>query len=327
MDIFILSDGKETGPFSEETAQTLLNQGTVSTTDLAWRTGMDDWAPLREILPLPSDPPTATDQSGQSDPEPATAKQRAFLEYLAISIPGHLSKEHASVLLNDAMDNPAFAQRIGKWSVERLRLHPDLFAAEVHARKENRANHFFEVCQTEGSQFFTRITKAHCQVLVAFLDAKFPAWDSRMEDAATNFFFPAIAEKFPQLIERPWRGRFHYVEEPGTEPIRRATTSRIRKPHSSPLEAVALGFTIGVAILGALYFGQRMIPHWMGRQSAEKEPSEYSSPAPSSPPGATSTGHPKPAEHSAKEKMNDTSRKNAPVEEKGGASSATPAHL
>jgi hypothetical protein len=348
MDIFILSDGKEIGPFGEETARTLLKQGSVDATDLAWRTGMVDWAPLGEMLPVGnesalSDPSgetpagSATPPSADGAPaavkaeiEPATAKQKAFLGYLSIGIPEDLSKEQASSLLNDAMEDPASAERIGRWSAERLRLHPDLFAAEIHARKENRANHFFEICQTEGSQFFTRITKAHCQVLVSFLDARFPTWDSRMEDAATNFFFPAIAEKFPQLIERQWRGHFHYVEEPGTEPIRKAPTSRIKKRLTTPLEAVVRGFAIGAAVLAALYFGHRMIPRWRGHHPAEKAQSENSAPPSDPPPAVTSTGRPElplpsvPDSPAPKKTRDATATQKTAVENNAAASPASP---
>ena len=50
MDIHILHGGIEIGPFSEVTAQTLLKQGSVLVTDLAWSPGMPDWVPLVNLL-------------------------------------------------------------------------------------------------------------------------------------------------------------------------------------------------------------------------------------------------------------------------------------
>ena len=50
MDIYILRDGEEIGPFGKETTQTLLTQGSVAENDLAWRPGMPDWVPLNEIF-------------------------------------------------------------------------------------------------------------------------------------------------------------------------------------------------------------------------------------------------------------------------------------
>ena len=39
MDIYILRDGKEIGPFSEETTKTLLGQGSINDGDYAWHPG------------------------------------------------------------------------------------------------------------------------------------------------------------------------------------------------------------------------------------------------------------------------------------------------
>ena len=296
MDIFILSNGKEIGPFSAETAQTLIGEGTVAGSDLAWASGMEDWAPLDDVLALAgkADVSDVSDRSDSSDPsgqapvpapaahEPATAKQKAFLGYLAIDVPENLTKEQASTLVNGANEDPALVEQIGTWSADRLQLHPDLFVAEIHERKEDRASHFFEVCQTEGAQYFTRITKAHCQVLVGFLDAKFPTWDSHMVDAATNYFFPAIAEKFPQLVERQWKNRFHYVEAPGHGLA--ASAARFKKRPITALEAILRGLALGAAVLAVLYFGQRMVPRRTDPVS-EKATSGNAS-APSYPPGS-----------------------------------------
>ena len=289
MDIYILRDGEEIGPFGKETTQTLLSQGSVAENDLAWRPGMPDWVPLSEIFkswvdnlhasvdePNPPGASSPVADSANIQEEAATPKQRAFLTYLGIEIADTLTKQKAAVLLNDAMEDPALAPRVGKWNEERLRLHPDLFAAEISARRENRANHFFDVCQTEGAEYFPKITKAHCQVLVGFLDVKFPAWDARMENAAKDYFYPAIAEKFPQLIDRQWRGRFHYAEASNAapEPSRRQAprpTRGISKKAVSPVVAVVRGLVAGAVILAALYLGQRLIPPWFAKRSAENK--------------------------------------------------------
>ena len=43
MDIYILRDGKEIGPLSEETTQTMLKDGSIVMGDFAWCPGMSDW--------------------------------------------------------------------------------------------------------------------------------------------------------------------------------------------------------------------------------------------------------------------------------------------
>jgi hypothetical protein len=262
MDIYILRDGQETGPFSEETARTLLQQGDVAESDLAWRAGMVDWVPLSEVLGAPSAPvaiaePPSKEPAGKS--EPATPKQRAFLSYFSIAIPSELTRDQAALLVNDAMEDGKNAERLTHWNEERLRLHPELFAADIQAKKENRANHFFELCQTTGTEYFTGITKAHCQVLVGFLDVKFPHWDARDAEAAEHYFFPAVAEKFPQLVNKQWRGRLHYAEGPkvSAEAARKSSTSKLQQKATSPLVAISRGVVLGFVVLGALYLAHR----------------------------------------------------------------------
>ena len=212
MDIYILRDGKEIGPFSEETTQTLLKQGSVVIGDLAWCPGMAKWVPLHDVLyPPPPPPQTPPPHPASEEParkldlpkgEPATAKQKALLSYLGIGFSSEMTKDHASILVNDAMEEPKHTGRLAQWNKERFTLHPDLFASEINERKENRATHFFDLCQGEGAEYFTKLTKAHTQVLIGYLDVKFPNWDAKEDEAAWNYFYPAIAEKFPQLVNK-----------------------------------------------------------------------------------------------------------------------------
>jgi hypothetical protein len=51
-------------------------------------------------------------------------------------------------------------------------------------------------------------------VLVGYLDVKFPNWDARGSESTWNYFFPAIAEKFPQLVNKAWRGRLQFPDGP-----------------------------------------------------------------------------------------------------------------
>jgi len=258
MDIYILRDGQQTGPFSLETTKTLLQQGAAAAGDLAWRPGMPKWVPLKELLSTFPDRERAEVKPGETPaekPEPVTPKQKALLDYLGIVFPADLTKDHAAVLVNDAMEDPKNATRLGQWNEDRLRLHPDLFAAESQAKKENRANHFFELCQTIGADYFEGITKAHCQVLVGFLDVKFPHWDAREAEAADHYFFPAVAEKFPQLVQKQWRGRLQYADgqKVAAEIRHKSPTTKLTKPSGGPFVAILRGVVIGGVILGVLY--------------------------------------------------------------------------
>jgi len=262
MDIYILRDGKEIGPFSEETTQSLLKQGSVLINDLAWQPGMPQWIPLHSVLypppgassAKPPPPPNAALESAAA--EPATERQKAFLSYMAIHFPPDATKAQAALLVNEAMENPNDPGRVSRWNEDRLRLHPDLFAPEIRARKENRASHFFEMVEMKGSGYFNNVTKAHCQVLVGYLDVQYPNWDARGDDAVFNYFFPAIAEKFPQLVTKEGKGRFKYPHGPkvAAELSRHARTPHV-KAHRSPLASVARAIGFGVGFLLVVFAG------------------------------------------------------------------------
>ncbi len=288
MEIYIIRDGKQIGPFSKETTSRLLTQGSVLPRDLAWQAGMIQWLPLEAVLvpasdhnggvsagadatftvhvrpPLPgaslaippAPPISAGSPSKEASPagpglEPATARQKAFLKYIGIEFPPELTHSQAILLVNETMENPKDASRLGRWNEERLRLHPDLYAAELLAKKEGRPNRFFEMAEKEGSDCFRDLTKAHCQVLVGYLDVKFPNWDADEKEGIWSYFFPAIAEKFPDLVAKEWRGKLKYPSGPrvSTELKRRTGPTKLPTLRSSPLSALLQGIGIGAAVL------------------------------------------------------------------------------
>ncbi len=264
MDIYILRDGKETGPFSEETTQSLLKQGAVLINDLAWQPGMANWIPLVQVLypaaaaPTGGNPPPPPIPSQKADP--ATPKQKAFLSYVGTNFASNLTKDQAAILMTEAMESTSLHRRVTQWNDDRLKLHPDLFAAEIQSKKDNRANRFFEICQIEGSDHFTGVSKAHCQVLVGYLDVRFPNWDANETDASWNYFFPAVAEKFPQLVNKQWRGKLKYPDGPkvAAELVRRQPTAKV-SAGGFPAVALVRGIVFGLGILLVLYIGQQVL--------------------------------------------------------------------
>jgi len=52
MEIYILREGQETGPFSEESMHQMLKDGAVAMNDLAWPPGMQGWTPVQSV-PFP----------------------------------------------------------------------------------------------------------------------------------------------------------------------------------------------------------------------------------------------------------------------------------
>jgi hypothetical protein len=267
MDIYILRHQKQLGPFSDDAAHTLLRQGTISMDHLAWRPGLAEWQPLSVVLNVASGPsPDGHDQPppvpSPSAAEPATPQQLALLTYLGIPFLGGLSRHAAEDLVAEASDEPRYSPLLARWNQERLRLHPELFAEEIKAKKADRVQYYLECCQTEGAEYFSDVTKAHCQVLVAFLDVKFPRWDARETGAMEAYFFPAIAEKFPQLVNKAWRGKFHYLDGTSAGGVtRKSPTSRLVRRPVSPVAAISRGIVIGLVILAALYGIHRAIHH------------------------------------------------------------------
>ena len=310
MDIYILRSGKEIGPLSEVTVQTLLKQGSILLNDPAWRPGMAQWSPLHSVLypaaspahaqrpPVPdalvsagSIPPASSlqlvstgpvpqtrvmshatglpDVAGAVSVVPASAKQKAFLSFMGIAFPPDLTKEQAAALTQEATQDPKEPQRLALWNAGRLRLHPDLFADEIQAKKDNRASVFLQVIQTEGAEFFSKVTKAHCQVLVGALDVRFPNWDAGdPEKAAWRYVFPALAEKFPQLVAVSAKGKFRFPGQPSVVPqqgvkVRMPTPKAT--PKRNPIGAAFRGLIWGGVILAGLYFSQDHLQPWKER--------------------------------------------------------------
>ncbi|MEO7318975.1 MAG: GYF domain-containing protein [Chthoniobacteraceae bacterium] len=281
MDIYLLRDGKEFGPFSEETTQSFLKQGTLVMDDLAWTPGLPAWSPLVQVLypgrspveqkyEIHSEPPVVFQREQPVEAEavreeilagePPTAKQKAFLNYMGIPFPTGTTKEAAAILVNEAMEDPKLNARVLHWNDDRLRLHPDLFAAEAQAKKEDRANRYFDICRHEGADILVDVTKAHCQVLVGYLDVNFPNWDAHESDAPRAYFFPAVAEKFPQCVRKEWRDKLKYSSGPriAADFGKRTPSTRLHTG-PSPLGALIRGAVFGLALLLLLYVGVQML--------------------------------------------------------------------
>lgn len=269
MDIQIVHNGVQMGPFTEETAHAMLKSGSVLVNDLAWRPGLPDWVPLMNLLypaavtPAPPVSAAKTETPAPEPREPATAKQKTFLTYMHIGFAPEITREDASRLVNDTMENPKDAARLARWNEERLQLHPELFAAELQTKKENRPQRFLEICHAEGAPFFEKVTKAHCQVLVSHLDVRSPNWDTHEPDAIWKYFFPAMAEKFPPLVTPEGAAKFKRTDHAAPAPKQvKSTPVAVRtRPSSTPgvgriIYAVARGVFVGLLVLGLLWVGR-----------------------------------------------------------------------
>ena len=274
-DIYIFLNSEERGPFDSHRIGRMIDEGSLRLSDRAWRPGMPDWTTLEKALNSGRAP--ARDLPA---PEPASPKQKAFLSYMNIPFSAGATKEQAALLVNEAMENPPDPGRLARWAEERLRLHPELYASDLQAKKENRPAAFYERVLAEGAECFHDVSRAHCQVLIQFLDMKYPNWDARDKEATWDYFFPALAEKFPQVVNKAWKGRLHYPQGPRVDP---------ELKRSVPLEAPVLAHSgslfsakafVFVALLlaaagGAVYVKKHpeLVAKWMPSTPGGREPS------------------------------------------------------
>lgn len=256
MEIFVLRNGEQIGPFSEETVQSQLKRGGLLPTDKAWRKGLPEWVPLGEVMnPASSAPPPAPVESGVrsgATTKAPTQKQMALLKYLGATFDGEITYEEAAVAICKALESPKLTSRFAKWGDEKLRLHPQLFQDEMDYRRANRVSLYLDLCQGEGAKVVKDVTKAHVQVLIEALDKKNESWEVDSRAAFWDYFLPTIAEHFPQLVREEWKGKL----KPGAKPKRvepdEDDAVAIPHPPKSPgaLEAAIRGIIYGLVVLG-----------------------------------------------------------------------------
>ncbi len=294
MEIFIIREGRQAGPFSAEAVKAFLVEGTARTADLGWRKGMADWRPLEEVLRVqavhegPSKtPPAAGAPAATGSGEkhvPATGKQKALLKFLGAEFGETLEKARAALAISDALETPKLQSRIRKWHEEKLRQHPDVFQDEIDFRKANRANRYLERVQTEGSEVVKDVTKAHVQVLVESLDKRHPGWETERESALWDFLLPAVGEHFPQLVEPAQKERL----KSGLSAKSGASGTRGMGRHAGGIVppraatgtfgAMMRGVVLGVIALGAIVTG-----HHFWQERGKAAPSAGGSPVSKSP--------------------------------------------
>ena len=286
MDYYLLRHGEQSGPYLEDAIRAQLQSGELRPADLAWCDGAEDWTPISQLLGLPAG-------------EPASPRQHAFLVFMGATVPAQSSRHEASVLVNDAMEKDP--SRLTRWNSERLKLHPDIFADEIQALKEGRSQRFFEHCQREGAAWFEKVAKAHCQVLIGHLDVDSPHWDAHETEAATKFFFPALAKKFPLLLTAEGRSHFHSVEpsKAPNAPKKQSSPVTARSQPSSSLTrkvlALVRGAIYGVLILTGLWFGRGTIGKFIPAATASPPAAAVRPPAPAETAApASSTSDPTP---------------------------------
>ena len=266
MEIFIIREGQQTGPFNEEAVQKLLKSGGLHGTDMGWRKGLPGWLPINEVLhpgsEQPSAPPPAPGMSGIRavsgiSQKRATNKQKALLKYIGATFEADLTKLEAAEAISEALENPRLTSRFTKWSEEKLRLHPDYYQDEIDYRRANRVARFVELCETDGADAVKGVTKAHVQVLVESLDKKDQKWDTDPKSALWDHLLPAIAEHFPPLVQEGWKERLAPARKGATRTPTRTAIAGNESPPSAigaALRGIAYGVLLLGVFLGAMHF-------------------------------------------------------------------------
>ena len=305
MDIFIIREGRQAGPFSEDAVRAFLTEGTARPADMGWCKGMAEWRPLGEVLKLRADekkgsatqPPAATNGTHEVH-VPATDKQKAFLKYLGAEFGEHLTKQRAALAVSDALETPKLQPRIRKWHDDKLRLHANIFQDELDYRRANRTNRYLERIQTEGADVLKDVTKAHVQVLVESLDKKSPGWESDREAALWDFLLPAIGSHFPQLVQPAHKAT---LKVGGSRVARAATggmsaTSGLMPPprQTGTVGAMLRGVILGVIALGGLLVAHHYWQKSRGQGGIAPAPSPEKKDAPSTASASVAANEPKP---------------------------------
>ena len=250
MEIFVIHEGLQTGPFNEENIQKLLKSGGLRGDDLGWSKGLPGWLPMNEVLApgseRPSAPPPAPGMSGIRAmsgvvKKLATNKQKALLKFIGASFEEDITKLEAAEAISEALENPKLTPRFQKWGDEKLRLHPEYFQDEIDYRRANRVARLVELCETDGADAVKGVTKAHVQVLVESLDRKHPKWDADPVAALWEQLLPAIAEHFPPLMKEGWKTRRDSAHAP--------------EPPPSAAHAALRGIVYGVGLLALILAG------------------------------------------------------------------------
>jgi hypothetical protein len=200
--IFIWDGTHDQGPFRRAELVEQLRLGTVLPSHFYFEEGMTDWTRVA-TLPccsrfLASDAQkemlermgveydeflTKNDVSTILDQQPATERQLALLSYLKIPASADLTKYQASELLETAKHDPLNAGRLDAWNIDRLDLHPEMYARERDFFKEGRAElllrQYFEFrsdLHDRGANV-RKLTIEEMSSFIAQLDGSRPGWD------------------------------------------------------------------------------------------------------------------------------------------------------
>jgi hypothetical protein len=120
--VFLCVDGQNvTGPFGLDELRLAIARHEVSKATLACEEGTEVWQPLGNLRP----------EAFKRAEKKASPKQKALLAYLGYSSPETATSAEATAWLDTAIEEKRNEKRLEKWTTDRLKLHPELYADEV----------------------------------------------------------------------------------------------------------------------------------------------------------------------------------------------------
>jgi hypothetical protein len=144
---------------------------------------------------------TKDDVSRIMELQPATDRQLSLLEYLGVSTPPNLTKNEASELVEAAKQDSLVRDRLDSWTIERLELHPDLYAAERSSFKHSRAELLlgqYRDFQSDMHKNGVRVRKLSIQEvnsLIGELDDSRPGWDREIYLNGLNHLLDLLKDR------------------------------------------------------------------------------------------------------------------------------------
>jgi hypothetical protein len=162
MDIFILREGRQFGPFSKKELRLRLALKYFESNLWAWHTGLPEWKALYEVIPLDSVPKHPDIYSCSEECKEggiATLRQLNYLRSLGVEYPYAISKQEAGALLG------AHASRVTAAQKQRLEFYGVSAAGmtkesasrcldelnELHPEKEEEYFRWLDKRREEGS--------------------------------------------------------------------------------------------------------------------------------------------------------------------------------
>ena len=148
----------------------------------------------------------------------ASPKQKALLEFFGIQPPDTVAE--ACVIIDQLVNDSSLHDQMLSWRLERIWLHPNLYANELKAFKARRVEALLNANNYErGPGCPLRVlTRAQVQAVVDWLDANHPTWDRYFQDpyCTVNLdmfhdgFIPLAAQLLHDVVKR---GYEHVAEQ------------------------------------------------------------------------------------------------------------------